>query len=252
MKILELFKRRRSEYFLLIGAGRGGTSLLASMLDYHPKLQVGFERFAFDYLLGEELGGARKNDLNYRLETFDKSCREEAGISKNWWGNKITTEQILALEGCTNIPLNGSISEFITKVIRTRKVVFIVRDGRHCIFSKMKRTNQNYETALMRWKYSIKVLNELSKQGVNLHLCRYEDLLQSPEVELSKVVEFLGFRFDSNMLRGPSNTMMPEMYAGDGLRPISALTEEQKSWTKDILDELIQLKYLDETGSEKL
>ncbi|WP_417609703.1 sulfotransferase family protein [Owenweeksia hongkongensis] len=246
LKILESLKIKQPEYFLLIGAGRGGTSLLASMIDYHPKVKVGFERFAFDFLLGEKLESEDKNDINSRLEAFKKSCKEEAVLSKALWGNKITTEQILALEDCQNIPLNGSILEFTRKVVRSQKVIFIVRDGRHCILSKMKRTGQGYERALQRWKYSTKVLNEFSKQGVNLHLCRYEDLLQNPEGELSRICEFLGVQFERDMLKGPSNSMMPEMYAGKGLRPVSELTEEQKLWTKDIKEELEQLGYLND------
>ena len=38
--------------FLVIGAGRGGTSLLAGLLDFHDQLDVGFEQYSEACLAG--------------------------------------------------------------------------------------------------------------------------------------------------------------------------------------------------------
>src|SRR5690606_32623928 len=134
-------------HFFVIGAGRGGTSLLAAMLDCHSKLEVGFERFAFDYLLGEKLSGRNSSDLNSRLQYFKTSCQKQANSSSHYWGNKITTEQIAALGECEGAEWPVYAESFRAKVIGEKKIIFIVRDGRACIQSKMKRTGQNYTTA---------------------------------------------------------------------------------------------------------
>lgn len=38
--------------FHLIGAGRGGTSLLAGLIDSHPDCEVCFEQLSTDFLMG--------------------------------------------------------------------------------------------------------------------------------------------------------------------------------------------------------
>lgn len=189
LKRLRQFKAK--PYFLVVGAGRGGTSLLAAMLDYHSQLQVGFERFSFDYLLGQKLPPSRASNLGHRIEGFRKACQKQAGLSKGYWGNKITTEQIVALRECENAGWPTYLQQFAEKVIGPRKVVFIVTDGRACVSSKIKRTGQSYETALERWKTGVALMEFLQAQGTKMLMCRYEDLLKDPEAELSAICKFL-------------------------------------------------------------
>jgi len=163
------------------------------MIDFHPGIQVGFERFAIDFLLGEKIPQDKKKDLDIRLKLFDESCVDEA--SKNGdrlWGNKITTEQISALDECV-VESNENVGlHFLQKVIKSQKLIYIVRDGRHCVQSKMKRTDQSYEEALARWKYSVELLRDFEESKANMHLCKYEDLLKDPEHELAKICSFFG------------------------------------------------------------
>lgn len=236
----------KPEYFLLIGAGRGGTSLLASMLDFHPDLKVGFERFAFDFLLGEALSKDRAALATARLLNFDKACTDEARKNSTYWGNKITTEQIFAIAECEGVN-EGDVAEiFVSGVVRKQKVIFIVRDGRHCVNSKMKRAGLSYDEAVKRWKASIGLLNSFLEKEVNMHICRYEDLLESPEEVLAGVCEFLGYQFNDAMMKGTENPMMPNMYEGSKLRPVPPLSEVQQSWTDDMHHELEQLNYIHE------
>ena len=231
---------------MLIGAGRGGTSLLASMLDYHPSISVGFERFAFDFLLGEKLAKEVHGDIEGRLSAFDEACKQEAVKGESYWGNKITTEQIMALVNCDGASWDSVPERFVSEVVRNQRVVFIVRDGRYCVQSKMERAGLSYEEALARWKDSVWLLNSFKEAGVKIHECRYEDLLKSPDLVLTGICRFLGQSFDPAMLKGTANPMMPEIYAGKELRPIQELTDTQRSWTNDMLTELKQLKYIDE------
>lgn len=232
-----------SEYFLAIGAGRGGTSLLAAMMDCHPNIIVGFERFAFDYLLGKKLGKETKDNLKERLLAFDHACKSEADRSDEIWGNKITTEQIEVLNECVSHK-EEVLSNFVKTVVKKQKVVFILRDGRYCVQSKINRTGQDYQIALNRWKYSVEVLNYFKTKNVDLHALRYEDLLLNPEDELTQVCEFLGCEFDIKMLEGPQNRKMPDMYLGNTLRQVPTISEEQERWTLDMKKELKQLGYL--------
>lgn len=217
---------------------------MASMLDYNPQLQVGMERFAFDYLLGEKLDKDKSDSLVERINAFDWACQLEAKQSKNKWGNKITTEQIAALGNTLNSDWPTYIDVFSSKVIRNRKVLFIVRDGRACVSSKIKRTGQSYEEALSRWKLSILLLNHLQEKNLNLHICKYEDLVTQPEKVLTLAAEFLGVQFHSAMLEGPKNPNMPKIYKGEALRAINVEEQWPEGWTADMKRELEQLGYL--------
>lgn len=119
--------------FLVIGAGRGGTSLLAGLLDNHPL-----------YLRG-------------------------------------------------------------------KKILFILRDGRSCVNSKVRRTNQPVNTACERWLYSVDCYRFLREKHNNSLCIKFEDLLLNPEHTLSTVCEFLDVEFSKVMLNGVSNKkMLPE------------------------------------------
>ncbi len=233
-------------YFLVLGAGRGGTSLLASMLDYNSELEVGMERFAFDYLLGKELNPDEATQLDKRLHFFKEACRKQGNSSSKYWGNKITTEQIMALEDCENVQWPGYMQLFLDRVVADRKLIFITRDGRSCVNSKMKRTGQDYDTALQRWKKSVQMLGFLEANHPKLCVLRYEDLIGDPEGELGRVCEFLDVAYDNNMLNGPSNPKMPEMYKGQGLSKALSVKDWPASWTEDMKQELEKLGYLNE------
>lgn len=235
----------KREYFLVIGAGRGGTSLLASMIDSHPSIQVGFERFAVDFLLAKNIPGAKGKSAVSRLNMFDKACLNELLKGDRLWGNKITTEQIAALKECGG----DTDGLFINNLVKSRKVVFVVRDGRYCVASKMKRAGNSYHEAVQKWKYSIALYKEFKRSSANVHLCRYEDLLSSPETELRKICDFLEKEYSELMLNGPSNPKMPDMYSGVKLRPLSPLSEEQLEWTVDMREELKFLGYLNGNNS---
>jgi len=236
----------KPDYFFIIGPGRGGTSLLASMLDFHPKLQVGFERFAFDYLLGNQIRKEEKYHIEIRLQQFDEACAEVATMNHRLWGNKITTEQIAALKECEAGAPEREVHLFEKRVVKNHKVIFVVRDGRHCVLSKMQRTDQSYEEAVERWKYATQVLRYFRDASVSLHLCRYEDIVENPRRELQTICRFLGVPYDKEMLQGPVNPKMPDMYAGKILKPVAKLTEEQLLWTNDMKSELKWLGYINE------
>ena len=89
--------------FLLIGAGRGGTSLLAGLLDSHSQLEIGFELFSIDYLIGRKMPWCSRNKkerlIHNRVQAFRNACLQESlKFSGKLWGNKITSEQINGLE----------------------------------------------------------------------------------------------------------------------------------------------------------
>lgn len=225
-------------YFLVIGAGRGGTSLLAAMLDYNSRLSLGFEAFSVPYLMGEDLPEGKKLNMDERLNQFVSRCQETANKSDVFWGNKITTEQIASLAECDEATWPYYLERFIAQAIGNQKVIFILRDGRTCVDSKMRRTGQSFELAKERWKTSIRIWDFLTQSSVAMHTVTYEDLLAKPKEVLLGVCDFLEVTFEEHMLEGTNNANMPHEYRGKELRQALAVAKFPEQWTSDLLPEL--------------
>ncbi len=171
---------------LISGAGRGGTSLLAGLLGYHPDLDVRFESHMND-LLGQVPTSAE--NVATRLAAFRSGCELLAASSEKIWGNKVTTEQIGALTGK---PFDGAAIDLFYNYHRDLKHIFILRDGRTCVRSKVARTGQSIETACARWLYSTKIFHYFESGRVNGTTVKFEDLLVDPVAELKRICNFLG------------------------------------------------------------
>jgi hypothetical protein len=200
--------------FLIIGAGRGGTSLLMAVLDYHSELEVISEYNSVKYLMGQGVKNeSGDNIINNRISSFISSCEEKAShhLGKKW-GNKITTEQLGGLNNrnFTNIDNQMIFDTFFQDHLKKTKIIFILRDGRSCTVSKTNRTKQSMEQACRRWNYSVEVYKYL--QIDNSSLCiKFEDLLLNPIQTLTQISKFLGITFEENMLNGVSNKkLLPE------------------------------------------
>jgi hypothetical protein len=212
--------------FLIVGAGRGGTSLLAALLDAHPDLEIGFEHASVACLMGSSLPVAFQSCdpsrlAHDRIAAFLACCNEEARQHPGKrWGNKITTEQIGGLEVHNQVNLARPINVlevFFEEALAAVPVIFILRDGRTCVRSKMARTGQPLETACTRWRYSVRVLDYLRSRHKAFYWLRYEDLVREPETTLAGLCRFLAIRYDERMLRGTSTTKLLPEYRRDGI-----------------------------------
>lgn len=211
--------------FLIVGAGRGGTSLLAALLDTHSQLKVGFEMFAVPELIGEGTfpvpGLEPLTRFQLRTRRFYQLMLEESRKHlPQWWGNKITTEQIAGVF-CDNYKdVNHQdlmIDHFFRSVVGESKIVFILRDGRTCVRSKIARTNQPLEVACDRWKFSVRIWDYLRRKHTRNVLLRFEELLVNPDVTLARVCSFLEMPFESGMAKGVNHPSMLPEYRRDSI-----------------------------------
>lgn len=236
--------------FLIIGAGRGGTSLLAGLLDHHPQLEVGFEQFSAAYLMGRELQVTDSNNLiGERVQHFRTACLQEAShFSGKIWGNKITTEQLFGLEdhNSTNPEKSVDILDyFFHQVFPTIKIIFILRDGRTCVRSKVARTGQSIELACKRWKFSVDVYKFLKQQHKNNLCLRYENLVGNPIPTLQSICSFLGVSYNESMLTGTDNAKMLPEYRQSQLDANKLILDEfVPDYYKEIEEELRYCGYL--------
>lgn len=200
--------------FIIIGAGRGGTSLITALLDYHSKLEVLSEYSSISHLMGRELQCDDIKIFHQRTSVFMALCKAKARETPDKiWGNKITTEQIRSLEehNIKNPDAQLDILDtFFKQYFKNHKKIFILRDGRSCVNSKVKRTGQPMRTACEKWSYSVSVYKYLQACDNSLSI-RFEDLLFLPDATLQKVCQFLEISYEPDMLKGVANKrLMPE------------------------------------------
>jgi hypothetical protein len=210
----------RSKFkFLLIGAGRSGTSLLAALLDQHPAIEVGFELFGNACLRGKELEESRDTMFDDRAGSFIRRCIEHGDqCDKPIWGKKITTEILGGLNrhNLYNAPPVAVLPAFFNDYLAGLKVVYILRDGRACVQSKLRRTSQPMERACDWWKYAVEIY-EFLQQRNDTCFVRYEELLASPPTILGEVCTFLGVEFDPLVLQGTTSDKLLADYRNPGI-----------------------------------
>ena len=189
------------------------------LLDSHDSLEVGLELFA-GRLLGTEPVECEGKKLHQRAKAFLDGCQlEAAGFPGKIWGNKITTEQIAELSDGRENPAAQweALDMFFNHYLLGVKVVYILRDGRTCVRSKVQRTGQSLKEACMRWNYSVEVYKFLKQHHRNHVMIRYEDLLKEPEDTLRSICSFLGVDFQPAMLQGTASQKIPSEYRRRGL-----------------------------------
>jgi len=208
--------------FLIIGAGRGGSSLLSGLLDSHSQLEVGFELFAIKYLMGksflDRIFQRKRFIIHDRTAAFKDACiRESKKFPGKLWGDKITTEQIFGLEdhNIANPKEKVDIIDFFfRKSMYDIKTIFILRDGRTCVRSKVKRTGQPFVLACERWNFSVQVYRYLKESHNNITV-KFEELLKNPCQVLENICSFLSIPFEKKMLEGTRNKKMLPEYQKD-------------------------------------
>ncbi len=191
---------------------------MMGLLDAHPELEVGYELFSIDCLMGLGMTKVPKQIKSHlaeeRIREFCLRCSQEAEKHKGkYWGNKITTEQIYGLEDNLVVnPESGDVLDtFFNQFLKDVKVIFVSRDGRTCVRSKMARTGQSLEHACTRWKYSIRILRFLQQRRDVCYILKYEDLVRNPEKKLKSICKFLKIAFSEDMFAGVANQkMLPE------------------------------------------
>ena len=200
--------------FLILGAGRSGTTLVSALLDQHSELTVEVELGGQEYLRGKGIPERADTVFQDRAEGFLHSCLDASRDCQTaQWGNKITTEQLAGLNRhnlFVHPPLDV-LDQFFNHLLAPIKVVFVIRDGRACIQSKLRRTEQSLELACKHWKYSVEVLKFLKIRG-SMHLIRFEDLVTQPEGSLRLLCEFLDIEYEAGMKAGSDSSKMLEPY----------------------------------------
>jgi hypothetical protein len=197
-----------TDFLLVLGPPRSGTTLLAAMLSKHSEI----------CLLMENLRGADADILSKKIR-----------------GVKLCTPNLIELENkatkltrvARRLPFVKDLS-FIQKKpfclysIRdyqeTRKnlhIVGIIRNPQSVIASIQKRGSQAIGTAEHRWSRSIEILHGLLIENPNqISLVSFESIVKQPERIISNLCKKLNVPFEMSMLDGYRHT---PQYANEGI-----------------------------------
>lgn len=201
----------KDHVFFILGSARSGTTLLRNILRSHPNLTCPEETHVFRW--GEPFGSSDYEKVYKVAETL-KYHRELDGISEEKFlsilnGSKdrgeFLTNYLEAFCEITNdthlrcfdkTPQNVYGIPLIKAYFPNAKFIHIVRNPLNVITSlKLGHSfsPQTIRGALNFWKEAVLILNTLKPLwGNDIYEFRYEDLTENPEIEISKVLDFLG------------------------------------------------------------
>jgi hypothetical protein len=214
--------------FFVLGPGRSGTSLLAAQLNSHPQLKCGMEDGAMRAFSEAPKGFWKSDVAKNRYKDFGNHCGKMARKNAQiWWGNKVTTEQMLLYPDL----LPEEAAQLFKEVFPDAKVIFVYRDGRTCVPSKMKRGGHSLEKAISNWKQGLEVGTCLEKYFQDdVLFISYESLIIDSEKTLIAICAFLKIPYHSTMLDATNSDLLPKMYQHGALIADKVNPKSEENW----------------------
>lgn len=216
---------RLKNNFFILGSGRNGSTLLASILNAHHNLFIPPEQFVLPYVIMKrylcfQTINNWKNDVINMLVKDKKTLNWDVNLDNIELDRKDVFslfnliylryarkyKKEIAMWG-DKTPLNIHFSHFIYPEFKSSKYIFLIRDPRDVALSykkllSHKAVNTNY--AIWKWKDSIRNLKYLQKQ-TDVLIVHYEKLVELPNQEINRVLRYLGFPEDDNLIYSKTN-----------------------------------------------
>lgn len=220
----EALARTRGPMMIIVGSGRSGTSLLASMMDAHPDLSVSSESHFLPKLieaLPETLttpnhvahmtGLIERNqwfaEWDYDLDALRTALNDALPISRPD-ALRMIYRVAAASDGATRFgektPAYVYNISLIAEELEDARFVHIVRDGRNVALSFRDASFGADDVAhsILNWQHRVLLGHE---DGMALGRDRYleviyEQLIAEPEEQLRRICVFLDLEFSPGML----------------------------------------------------
>ncbi|MEW5768966.1 MAG: sulfotransferase [Pseudomonadota bacterium] len=203
----------------IVGVGRSGTTLLASILNRHPRVAVTSETHYFR-LLGEAGGweavarawpdsavaflrGLHQfHLLQMEPHAVVERVRQPSEAALFQALGDRYAEQAGKPLWIEKTPLHLRHLPRIRRLFPHARVLHILRDGRDVAASlcKVRWASDGYVQNLHRWRTELAQAEPFLAQDPHTLTLRYEDLLAAPEATVARACEFLGVEFVPAML----------------------------------------------------
>jgi hypothetical protein len=250
-----IYKGKMMQIGFIVGSGRCGSTILASVLNAHSKicvpheLQILVNRGLYDkYYSGEAqkftaddfIRFIRKRcpyhfekyfdyishfrgllypqkDLQSLLtELFDHICYE-------------TSKQVFLEQ----TPWYGLHLDELKELFPELRVIHLIRDGRDVAISYARTPwwTKDIMANLNRWEKEVNIIHEFCRNNPgNCIELKYEDLVVQPQVSLSKTLRIFDLYFEETMLNPEKLFDYISLFKGDGL---VVQSDQYKQWDKE-------------------
>jgi len=224
----DISKINRTPLFFIIGRARSGTTLIRTLFDAHPNINIPVEA-PFIVRLHRKYGRINDWDKTTLLKFYNdlqkvlyfdnwNIDREKLKSDLLFCEGKNTYQTIckvvisdfhsffpkqeIVLFGDKNPVYSLSINKLI-RIFPGSKYIYLTRDYRDHILSMLRTelyTNDVLALAY-RWRYSAQLISNLIKVNPDRFITvRYEDFVQNPYVHLEKMCKFIGVEFRPEIL----------------------------------------------------
>lgn len=220
-----------TEPFFVFGTGRNGSTLLNLMLNQHTQLFLPSEQYflgnsiikyqLYNYIIWRDLVKILYGELIKETESHSWKFSPEKIINEAFFfeGNQRTFQNLVhhiylsyakqtkpdtSIWGDTT-PYNTRYMNEIYRCFPKARYIFLVRDGRDVVAAYKKGSVDvfghltNPEEAVAHWIASISKY-ELVRKKANVHVLKYEDMVQNPQETLRSVTDFLDLDYQPQML----------------------------------------------------
>ena len=268
----------KNPHFFIIGSGRNGSTLLATILNAHKDVVIPPEQFVLPYAIirryiffflssnkwinnVKSLISNPQKTIKWDIDvsTLNSNGKDIAFLFNNIFNTYRNINNSSSRVWGDKSPLNTNFIKYIYPEFSDAKYIFLIRDPRDVALSYRKYLGaDSFRFGIWKWKDSIRSYDYLSKK-TDVLLVKYEDLVECPDNELSKVTNFLNLSKDDSMSTSKVSAdkmgVEKDSHHQNLRKPISSrsvgkwkdeLSDKDLSYfTKNIKDEMKRFGYTD-------
>ena len=206
--------------FFIMGCPRSGTTLAAQLLDNHPRMAVFIESMYYTLFRADlhRYGDLRRpSNLRRLIDNFRQmvylnglyqvqppSTDEiQAALPRPTFEAVLSTFlQLYALRlgkarGGEKTARHHEYLREVQATLPDSPIVFVMRDPRDTVLSIRKMFDAPLDSAVEMWRHAYR---SYEGAAATVHLLRYEELVGAPHQTLRPLCEFLGDRYEVDML----------------------------------------------------
>ncbi len=202
-------------YCMFIGHGRSGSTLIGSLLDAHPSIIIAHELNALKHI---EAGFSRRQ-LYYLLlrnsELYAAGGRKAGGYEypvENQWQGKFDRLRVIgdkkATSAAKKLHSKPELLQKLDKVTGDKvRLIHVIRNPFDNITSNAKRRNEVIADSIRPYLQNCQTVMETKKQieenpgsDIKLISVRHEAFIETPQVQLKELCQFLGIEPTQNYL----------------------------------------------------